>query len=94
MHMHALMRRSAFGARLLRAVVPVPAFPSGDVAAQFDDLVLVVGAPVFRYHRYERGRHLPEGARLLQLTEDPAEATRAPVGESVVTRPRAAHRPA
>ncbi|WP_040168265.1 benzoylformate decarboxylase [Microbacterium gorillae] len=49
------------------------------------DLIVVIGAPVFRYHRYEEGRYLPEGARLLHLTQDPGEATRAPVGEAVVT---------
>ncbi|MEV4756651.1 benzoylformate decarboxylase [Micromonospora sp. NPDC049559] len=50
------------------------------------DLVLVVGAPVFRYYPYlpgERG-YLPDGTVLLQLTDDPEEAARAPVGESLV----------
>src|SRR5690606_6443131 len=49
------------------------------------DVVLVAGAPVFRYHQYDPGQYLPEGARLVHLTDDPAEAARAPIGLSVVS---------
>lgn len=48
------------------------------------DLVLVIGAPVFTYHVEGEGPHLPEGATLWQLTEDPDAAARSPVGTSVV----------
>lgn len=48
------------------------------------DLILVVGAPVFRYHQFEPGPLLPEGARLLHITVDPDEAARAPMGDSLV----------
>ena len=48
------------------------------------DLVLVFGAPVFRYHQYDPGRYLPEKARLVAVTCDPQEAARAPVGDAVV----------
>ena len=48
------------------------------------DLVLVVGAPVFRYHQYEPGRYLPENTDLLHITCDPSEAARAPMGRAVV----------
>src|SRR5574337_303741 len=48
------------------------------------DVVMVLGAPVFRYHQYDPGRYLPEGARLLHITDDPAEAARAPIGEAIV----------
>lgn len=48
------------------------------------DLVLVVGAPVFRYHQFVPGDYLPAGARLLHFTSDPGEAARAPMGEAVV----------
>jgi benzoylformate decarboxylase len=48
------------------------------------DLVLVVGSSVFPYYPYLPGALLPEGARLVQLTSDPAEAARAPMGEAIV----------
>ncbi len=48
------------------------------------DLVLALGAPAFTYHVEGQGPHLPEGASLLQITEDPAIASWAPVGLSVV----------
>ena len=49
------------------------------------DLVLVLGAPVFTYHIEGAGPHIPAGACLIQLTDDPAAAARAPVGVSIVT---------
>src|SRR6516164_2185643 len=49
------------------------------------DLILVLGAPVFTYHVEGFGRHIPEGARLFQLVDDPAVAAWAPVGTAVVT---------
>jgi len=48
------------------------------------DLVLVVGAPVFRYYPWSPGAHLPDGVRLLHVTDDPAEAAKAVAGESCV----------
>ncbi len=48
------------------------------------DLILVVGAPVFRYHQYEPGAYLPEGAELIAVTSDTQEAARAPVGDAIV----------
>lgn len=48
------------------------------------DLVVVVGAPVFRYYPYVPGDHLPEGTELVLLTRDAEEAARAPVGDAVV----------
>ena len=49
------------------------------------DLVLVLGAPVFTYHIEGEGPHIPSDAALVQLTDDPAAAARAPVGLSIVT---------
>ena len=49
------------------------------------DLVLVLGAPVFTYHVEGHGPHLPQDAALVQLTDDPAAAARAPVGLAIVT---------
>ncbi len=48
------------------------------------DVVLVVGAPVFRYYPYVAGSILPEGTHLWHITDDPEEAARAPVGDSVL----------
>ncbi|YCK79753.1 benzoylformate decarboxylase (plasmid) [Arthrobacter sp. D3-18] len=48
------------------------------------DLIVVVGAPVFRYHQHQPGRFLPEGSRLLHITCDPSEAARAPMGDAFV----------
>lgn len=52
------------------------------------DLILVLGAPVFTYHVEGDGPHIPAGAQLLQLTDDPAAAARSPVGISIVTNLR------
>ena len=49
------------------------------------DLVCVVGAPVFRYYPYVPGDYLPEGSCLLQITDDPSMAAKAPVGESLIS---------
>src|ERR1700758_356375 len=48
------------------------------------DLVVVVGAQVFRYYPYVAGEYLPEGSELLQITADPALAGAAPVGDAVL----------
>lgn len=48
------------------------------------DLVLVVGAPVFRYYPHIPGPILPPGARLVHITDDPDEAARAPAGDAIV----------
>ncbi|WP_063042662.1 benzoylformate decarboxylase [Nocardia grenadensis] len=51
---------------------------------QGHDLVIVVGAQVFRYYPYVPGEYLPEGTELLQITADPDIASVAPVGDSLV----------
>jgi benzoylformate decarboxylase len=51
------------------------------------DLVVVAGAPVFRYHAWAEGPYLPEGTELVALTADAAQAARAPVGDAVVGDP-------
>ncbi|MFJ3336124.1 benzoylformate decarboxylase [Streptomyces sp. NPDC086766] len=71
-----------------RGVLPAGIAP---VSAAFEDhdLVLVLGAPVFRYHEHLPGRYLPEGTRLIQVTEDASAAARAPMGEALVADPGA-----
>ena len=49
------------------------------------DLVVVVGAPVFRYYPYVAGQDLPPGTHLLQVTDDPNMSSKAPVGDSLVS---------
>ncbi|MGZ8283715.1 MAG: benzoylformate decarboxylase [Allosphingosinicella sp.] len=48
------------------------------------DLVVVLGAPVFTYHVEGFGPHLPDGASLYQLIDDPALAASSPVGTAIV----------
>lgn len=54
------------------------------------DLVIVAGSPVFKYYPYLPGELLPAGAELIQLTDDPAAAARAPMGDAYLSDPRAA----
>jgi benzoylformate decarboxylase len=51
------------------------------------DLVVVIGAQVFRYYPYVPGEYLPEGTELLQVTADPSIAGAAPVGDSLIGDP-------
>jgi benzoylformate decarboxylase len=48
------------------------------------DLIVALGAPVFTCHVEGFGPHLPEGATLWQIIDDPALAAAAPVGTSIV----------
>jgi benzoylformate decarboxylase len=49
------------------------------------DFILVLGAPVFTYHVEGHGPHIPEGAALVQLTDDPAAAAWCAAGTSILT---------
>ncbi|SCE78771.1 benzoylformate decarboxylase [Micromonospora coriariae] len=69
-----------------RGVLPFAIRPLAE-ALREHDTVLVVGAPVFRYYPHVPGDHLPAGARLLHVTDDPDEAARAPVGDSLLGDP-------
>jgi benzoylformate decarboxylase len=51
------------------------------------DVALIIGAPVFRYYPYVPGPYLPNGLRLLHISDDPAETSRAPVGDSLLGDP-------
>jgi benzoylformate decarboxylase len=48
------------------------------------DLVLVVGSSVFPYYPYIPGPLLAPDTALVQITSDPAEAARAPMGRAIV----------
>jgi benzoylformate decarboxylase len=49
------------------------------------DVVLVIGAPVFTYHVHVDGEYLAPGTRLYQMTDDPEQAARAPVGTAILS---------
>jgi benzoylformate decarboxylase len=74
--------------RLFAGVLPAGVRSIGD-ALRGHDLLLVLGAPVFRYHQHEPGEPLPEGTTLIQVTDHVAAATRGPIGHAVLADPAA-----
>jgi benzoylformate decarboxylase len=48
------------------------------------DLILVAGSSVFPYYPHIPGPLLPDGAELVEITNDPDEAARAPMGDAIV----------
>ncbi|WP_328810548.1 benzoylformate decarboxylase [Rhodococcus sp. NBC_00294] len=54
------------------------------------DLIVVIGAPVFRYHQHVPGNYLPDGATLIHITADAGEAARSPMGRAFVAPVREA----
>lgn len=48
------------------------------------DALFVLGAPVFTYHVEGSGPHIPEGASLFQLIDDPDTAAWTPVGDTAI----------
>jgi benzoylformate decarboxylase len=54
------------------------------------DLVIAVGAQVFRYYPYVGGDWIPEGTDVLQITTDPHLSAVAPVGDSLIGSVRTA----
>jgi benzoylformate decarboxylase len=71
-------------------LVPAMAGVSAQLAGH--DLVLVAGAPVFKYYPYIPGPFLPDGASLVLVTDDPDEAARAVAGDAILGDPAAALR--
>jgi benzoylformate decarboxylase len=49
------------------------------------DLIIVIGAQVFRYYPFVAGKYLPSGAELLQVTNDPWDAAAAVAGDSLLS---------
>lgn len=49
------------------------------------DLIVVLGAPAFTYHMEGSGPHIPEGAELLQLIDDPSIGAWSAAGTSIFT---------
>lgn len=66
-----------------RGVLPPAIGPLAETLAG-RDLILVVGSSVFPYYPNIPGPLLPENAELVQITSDPDEAARAPMGDAIV----------
>lgn len=49
------------------------------------DLAIVVGAPIFRYFPYAPGEYFPKGMKVLQISDNPNETAKAPVGDCLVS---------
>lgn len=64
-------------------------FAIGPLSEQLEghDLVVVFGAPVFRYYPYVPGRYQPEGTILWHISDDPSQTARAPVGHALLCDP-------
>jgi benzoylformate decarboxylase len=71
------------GHPLFQGVLP-PAIGPVTQTLEGRDLILVVGSSVFPYYPYIPGPLLPDGAELVQITSDPDEAARAPMGSAIV----------
>jgi benzoylformate decarboxylase len=66
-----------------QGMLPMAKGPLGQRLRGFD-LVIVVGAQVFRYYPYLAGDFIPDGTELLQITSDPDDAGAAAVGDSLL----------
>jgi acyl-CoA reductase-like NAD-dependent aldehyde dehydrogenase/thiamine pyrophosphate-dependent acetolactate synthase large subunit-like protein len=62
-----------------------PAQPALTNCLKGTDFVLVLGAPVFTYHFPGTDEHVPEGAELCLITDDPKQAAGAAVGSAIVS---------
>ena len=71
---------------LFRGILPPAIGPAGEVLKEYD-LVLVVGSSVFPYYPNIPGPLLGENTELIQITNDPDEAARAPRGDAILSDP-------
>jgi benzoylformate decarboxylase len=69
--------------RLFQGMLPMAMGPLSDRLKGFD-LAVVIGAQAFRYHADIAGPVLPAGCELLQVTNDPTDASSALVGDSLL----------
>jgi len=86
-----LAERAVFPERhpLYKGPLPIARGPLSSRLAGYD-LVLVVGAEVWRYYPYVAGPVLPPGLELLHVTNDPHDAATALVGDSLLSDARLA----
>jgi benzoylformate decarboxylase len=71
---------------LFRGILPPAIGPAGETLKEHD-LVLVVGSSVFPYYPNIPGPLLGESTKLVQITNDPDEAARAPMGDAILSDP-------
>jgi benzoylformate decarboxylase len=71
------------GHPLFQGILPPAIGPLGELLQGYD-VVLVAGSSVFPYYPNIPGPLLPEGTRLVQITSDPDEAARAPMGDAIL----------
>ncbi|KAI1323136.1 benzoylformate decarboxylase [Xylariaceae sp. FL0255] len=74
---------------LFRGPLPAARGPIAKTLQEFD-LVLVIGAEVFRYYPWIPGPVLPDGVDLLHITEDTNDAAKAVCGDSLLSDVRLA----
>src|SRR5271170_2131499 len=67
-----------------RGMVPIAIGPLSKKLREHD-LIIVIGAQVFRYYPFVAGEYLPAGAELLQVTNDPWDAAAAVAGDSLLS---------
>jgi benzoylformate decarboxylase len=72
-----------------RGMVPIAIGPLSK-KLKGHDLIIVIGAQVFRYYPFVAGEYLPEGAELIQVTNDPWDAAAAVAGDSMLSDARLA----
>ena len=86
-----LAERAVFPERhvLYKGALPIARGPLSSRLAGYD-LVLVIGAEVWRYYPYVPGAVIPPGLELLQITNDPHDAAAALVGDSLLSDARLA----
>ena len=68
---------------LFQGHLPLAQAPIADQLSEYD-VVLVLGAPVFRYFPYDPGPPVKEGTQVIHVTDNPEEASRAATGTGVM----------
>jgi benzoylformate decarboxylase len=71
---------------LYQGTLPSAIKPAGE-ALRGADVVVVIGAPVFRYYPYVAGEVIPQGVKLFQITDNPADIGSAWVGDGFLADP-------
>jgi benzoylformate decarboxylase len=68
---------------LFQGHLPLAQAPIADQLSEYD-VVLVLGAPVFRYFPYVPGPPVKRGTRVIHVTDNPEEASRAATGLGIM----------